>query len=199
MGDEKSRTSGEASPGPYSTSAHEAMHWLFTRIGSWTHARWDQHLRNEVGDVSADRIIEALGYELRPAGEAPELRRESDQPCEKKPSLSPSASAATSETSTTENAPSTTALASASTRSSPSPNARADGWRGGDQRWPRGECSDYDLGFDDGRTAGLSSSLAYTAEDINRTYRGAIEACASICDAEEILAKRASLASKEKS
>jgi len=45
-------------------------------------------------------------------------------------------------------------------------HARADGWRGGDQRWPRGECSDYDLGFDDGRTPfSLRLTVAAVPED----------------------------------
>ena len=35
-----------------------ALDFLLTRIGSWTHARWDQHLRSEIGDVSADAVIE---------------------------------------------------------------------------------------------------------------------------------------------
>ncbi len=34
--------------------------WLLTRIGSWTNARWDQHLRNEFGDVAANAAIEFL-------------------------------------------------------------------------------------------------------------------------------------------
>jgi hypothetical protein len=37
-----------------------ALSELLTRIGSWTSARWDQHLRYEVGDVDADAIIRWL-------------------------------------------------------------------------------------------------------------------------------------------
>lgn len=35
----------------------DALELLLTRIGSWTTARWDQHLRNEVGDEDANAII----------------------------------------------------------------------------------------------------------------------------------------------
>jgi hypothetical protein len=38
----------------------EALGFLLTRIGSWTSARWDQHLRHEVGDAIADKAIEAI-------------------------------------------------------------------------------------------------------------------------------------------
>ena len=56
-----------------SPSARLAVDWLLTRIGSWTSARWDQHLRDHVGDEATDRIIEDLGYKKLPAGEAPVL------------------------------------------------------------------------------------------------------------------------------
>lgn len=42
-------------PGP---TVRMAVAFLLTRIGSWTHARWDQHLRNEVGDEAANEAIE---------------------------------------------------------------------------------------------------------------------------------------------
>ncbi len=38
----------------------EAVTWLLTRIGSWTNARWDQHLRFEFGDEIAGPVIEQL-------------------------------------------------------------------------------------------------------------------------------------------
>ena len=34
-----------------------ALQFLLTRIGSWTHARWDQHLRHEFGDEKAEQAI----------------------------------------------------------------------------------------------------------------------------------------------
>lgn len=37
-----------------------ALAFLLTRIGSWTDARWDQHLRHEFGDEAAGRMIAAL-------------------------------------------------------------------------------------------------------------------------------------------
>jgi hypothetical protein len=41
-------------PGP---TARMAVAFLLTRIGSWTTARWDQHLRHEIGDAAADEAI----------------------------------------------------------------------------------------------------------------------------------------------
>lgn len=38
----------------------DAIIHLFLRIGSWTNARWEQHLRNEYGDEKTDRIIKWL-------------------------------------------------------------------------------------------------------------------------------------------
>lgn len=38
----------------------EALEFLLTRIGSWTSARWDQHLRHEFGDGRAEPMIRAL-------------------------------------------------------------------------------------------------------------------------------------------
>ena len=35
----------------------EAIIHLFLGIGSWTHSRWDQHLRNEYGDEITDKVI----------------------------------------------------------------------------------------------------------------------------------------------
>lgn len=37
-----------------------ALAFLLTRIGSWTDARWDQHLRHEFGDEFAGPVIIAL-------------------------------------------------------------------------------------------------------------------------------------------
>lgn len=42
----------------------DAVTWLLTRIGSWTVARWDQHLRDEFGDEVAGPAIEAIQYNL---------------------------------------------------------------------------------------------------------------------------------------
>ena len=39
--------------------------WLLVRIGSWTDARWDQHLRDEFGDMDADETIEVFSKLLR--------------------------------------------------------------------------------------------------------------------------------------
>lgn len=41
-----------------STQARLDLAWLLTRIGSWTNARADQHLRYEFGDERADAVIE---------------------------------------------------------------------------------------------------------------------------------------------
>ncbi len=38
-------------------AAKPALQFLLTRIGSWTDARWDQHLRHEFGDEKADKAI----------------------------------------------------------------------------------------------------------------------------------------------
>jgi hypothetical protein len=38
------------------------LQWLLDRIGSWTNARWDQHLRHEFGDEATDALIEYLGF-----------------------------------------------------------------------------------------------------------------------------------------
>jgi hypothetical protein len=37
-----------------SCAARTALAWLLVRIGSWTDARWDQHVRHEFGDEVAD-------------------------------------------------------------------------------------------------------------------------------------------------
>jgi hypothetical protein len=53
------------------TAAKPALQFLLTRIGSWTSARWDQHLRNEFGDEKAERaigMIERL-YEISKYGQ----------------------------------------------------------------------------------------------------------------------------------
>lgn len=41
-------------------SVKPALQFLLTRIGSWTAARWDQHLRDQYGDEKADPMIAAL-------------------------------------------------------------------------------------------------------------------------------------------
>lgn len=41
-------------------AARTALAWLLTRIGSWTHARWDQHVRHEFGDEIADALVHSL-------------------------------------------------------------------------------------------------------------------------------------------
>lgn len=47
-------------PAGVDEDAAEALRFLLTRIGSWTNARWDQHLRHEFGDDRAGRMITAL-------------------------------------------------------------------------------------------------------------------------------------------
>jgi len=47
-------------PAAVDEDAAEALRFLLTRIGSWTNARWDQHLRHEFGDDRAGRMIAAL-------------------------------------------------------------------------------------------------------------------------------------------
>jgi hypothetical protein len=37
-----------------------ALDLLLVRIGSWTHSRWDQHLRYEFGDEFANKVINWL-------------------------------------------------------------------------------------------------------------------------------------------
>jgi hypothetical protein len=37
-----------------------ALAFLLTRIGSWTNARWDQHVRYEFGDDIADALFGTL-------------------------------------------------------------------------------------------------------------------------------------------
>lgn len=50
------RTSGRDS----GRNVETALAFLLTRIGSWTNARWDQHLRYEFGDTLANQMIAAL-------------------------------------------------------------------------------------------------------------------------------------------
>lgn len=64
-----------------------ALDWLLTQIGSWTNARWDQHLRHRFGDVRADEIIEAFGYKKSLAGEAPVARAKGVAPCPSEPKV----------------------------------------------------------------------------------------------------------------
>lgn len=58
-----------------------ALDWLLNQIGSWTHSRWDQHLRDRFGDVRTDQIIEALGYRQVSTVEAPVSRQPDVAPC----------------------------------------------------------------------------------------------------------------------
>lgn len=43
-----------------SEQAQEALLWLLMRVGSWTNARWDAHIRHEFGDAIADEVMEAV-------------------------------------------------------------------------------------------------------------------------------------------
>jgi hypothetical protein len=58
------------------------LHWLLVSIGSWTHARFDQHLRYEFGDEAADACLAWLGYERRAAGTIPRLADPPARPTE---------------------------------------------------------------------------------------------------------------------
>lgn len=42
------------------SKTQDALGMLLTRIGSWTNARWDQHVRNEFDDETADIIIREI-------------------------------------------------------------------------------------------------------------------------------------------
>lgn len=42
------------------TEMWRMLDFLLTRIGSWTNARWDQHLRYEYGDEKAGPVIDAI-------------------------------------------------------------------------------------------------------------------------------------------
>jgi hypothetical protein len=50
-----------------------AVAFLLTRIGSWTNARWDQHLRHEIGDAAADAAIRWIAetFRVKEFGELP--------------------------------------------------------------------------------------------------------------------------------
>ena len=43
-------------------SAHDDLRWILDRIGSWTNARWDQHLRSEFGDERANAVMEMVAF-----------------------------------------------------------------------------------------------------------------------------------------
>lgn len=46
----------------------KALEFLLVRIGSWTNARWDQHIRHEMGDQAADDLIRYLDEQgIRPS------------------------------------------------------------------------------------------------------------------------------------
>lgn len=59
-GDAARRIRAGQQPAAVDGEAAEALRFLLTRIGSWTNARWDQHLRYEFGDERAERMIAAL-------------------------------------------------------------------------------------------------------------------------------------------
>lgn len=45
----------------------QGLVFLLTRIGSWTNARWDQHLRERLGDEHAETVIRWLAeHDIRP-------------------------------------------------------------------------------------------------------------------------------------
>lgn len=41
-------------------AVEQGLNFLLTRIGSWTNARWDQHLRERMGDEHAETVIRWL-------------------------------------------------------------------------------------------------------------------------------------------
>ena len=49
-----------AAPAPDARTAEECLRWLLNRVGSWTNATWQQHLRNEFGDEAANDVIRWL-------------------------------------------------------------------------------------------------------------------------------------------
>lgn len=58
-----------------------ALEFLLTRIGSWTSARWDQHLRYEYGDEATNNVIAALAS----LGIVPHLPPEAERHRQRKP------------------------------------------------------------------------------------------------------------------
>jgi hypothetical protein len=48
--------------GSFSEETKRAILFLFTKIGSWTAARWDQQLRYEFGDEYTDKVIRELTF-----------------------------------------------------------------------------------------------------------------------------------------
>lgn len=47
-------------------SVERGLAFLLTRIGSWTNARFDQHLRDELGDEATDEVMAWLGTNVSP-------------------------------------------------------------------------------------------------------------------------------------
>lgn len=69
------------SPALLSARQREGLATVLTRIGSWTNARWDQHLRFEVGDEDADAIVAWLAArEVFPYLPSPEDSRRKKDP-----------------------------------------------------------------------------------------------------------------------
>lgn len=63
-------------------AAKQGLVFLLTRIGSWTSARWDQHLRERYGDKHADEIIEWLNeHEIYAPGPTASLSTPSTYEC----------------------------------------------------------------------------------------------------------------------
>lgn len=50
-----------------SANVKRGLEFLLIRIGSWTSARYDQHLRHEMGDEAADEVIAWLGERVSPS------------------------------------------------------------------------------------------------------------------------------------
>lgn len=55
---------GEAGKVILTPLQRRAMRAVLIKVGSWTHARFDQHLRNDVGDAEADAIMKWVESEL---------------------------------------------------------------------------------------------------------------------------------------
>ena len=64
-----------------------AIRFLLTRIGSWTHARWDQHLRHEVGDDRAKIAIDYIEevFSVKEYAEQPASANEGFAPATREP------------------------------------------------------------------------------------------------------------------
>lgn len=60
-------------------AARTALAFLLIRIGSWTSARWDQHVRHEYGDEVADLLINMLEKAHIPVSEFAHSSRDTDR------------------------------------------------------------------------------------------------------------------------